>query len=43
LAKEEPPLPPGTESPADAGLVTEAPQWREKALENQEKAKEGSD
>jgi hypothetical protein len=34
----EKPLPPGTESPEDAGLVTQAPQA---ARENQERAKEG--
>lgn len=36
---QEKPLPPGTNSPADAGAVAEAPQWREAAQRNQEEAK----
>lgn len=38
MSENEKPLPPGTESPADAGLVAQAPQWLEAARENQERA-----
>lgn len=36
---QEKPLPAGTQSPADAGAVTQSPQWAEKARENQDAAK----